>query len=296
MAGTSTVLPPCRSGCRTWRSRRLICQTLSSACGKAATPRGQTPRTLKLTSSGRARCVTTTSGDGYTPRVLYFVLLPYFVFFFFLLCLKSLEDILLRCGSLLCPNTTTTTTTTTTTRGLAREHYYATAQCMLTTLCLCAIPRHVYICHLPKGCLLATPKWGYTYWGEQADHGVHDMFTYCEHSLACPKTNPGCDVYAVGCASTATGPVHQCTLQPTPPPDPLNNTLANIFWRSAAKRSQAFGWFDRIFDYTCDEPGENRDRITACQERGNSLHAAVPGMRSLITAEKTAPGVQRFIC
>ena len=136
------------------------------------------------------------------------------------------------------------------------------------------------------GCLLPTPRWGYEYWGKQTDHGVGDMLTYCDHALACPKAKPECDEWAAACASTATGPVAACTLQPAPPPSPLNNTLANIFWRSAAKRAREHGWFGRMFDYTCDEPGSKPEVNLACRERGNSLHAAVPDMRSLITAEK----------
>ena len=67
------------------------------------------------------------------------------------------------------------------------------------------------------GCLLPAPTWGYAHWGGLPDHGVSDMMTYCDHSLACPKTNPGCDKWAGTCANNTTGPVAACNLQPTPP-------------------------------------------------------------------------------
>jgi hypothetical protein len=53
------------------------------------------------------------------------------------------------------------------------------------------------------------------------------------------------------CASNKTGPVKGCTKQAGHNPNPLNSTLATVFWRSAATHARANGWFDRIFDYTC---------------------------------------------
>jgi len=54
------------------------------------------------------------------------------------------------------------------------------------------------------------------------------------------------------------------------------------FMRSIATHAKAKGWFDRLFEYTLDEPqtGSQWQTIIA---RGNALHQADPALRSLVT-------------
>lgn len=79
-----------------------------------------------------------------------------------------------------------------------------------------------------------------------------------------------------------------CVQQPVPqlPPRPANNTLAIAYWRGAAARARQGGWFDRVFDYTCDEPGADPTRYPACAAHAQTLHSADAELKVMITAEK----------
>ena len=133
------------------------------------------------------------------------------------------------------------------------------------------------------GCSKPTPAWGYQYWGMQRDAGAADMMIYCSHAAKC--ATPGCDKWARTCGPL-TNATRGCVLQ-HPPLGPLNNTRVTAFWRSAQAHATQAGWADKLHDYTCDEPGSDATRIAACKEHGNALHAAVPELRSLITAERS---------
>ena len=61
---------------------------------------------------------------------------------------------------------------------------------------------------------------------------------------------------------------------PQLPPRTPNNTLAIAYWRGAAARARQGGWFDRVFDYTCDEPGADPTRYPVCAAHAETLHAA----------------------
>eukprot|EP00038_Savillea_parva_P025128 m.46339 g.46339 ORF g.46339 m.46339 type:complete len:659 (+) comp6748_c0_seq1:59-2035(+) len=131
------------------------------------------------------------------------------------------------------------------------------------------------------GCAAKTPSWGYAYWGSQADCGANDMYTYCEH-LANHENDP----WSRTCGSLVNA-TRGCIKQPAsacpPGKTPPNNTAAYAFWKSAYAHASGQGWSDLLFDYTCDEPGTNQERITACKLRGGDLHRAEPRLRSLIT-------------
>ena len=79
-----------------------------------------------------------------------------------------------------------------------------------------------------------------------------------------------------------------CTEQPVPnvTRGPPNNTAAIAYWRGAAAHARAKGWLERAFDYTCDEPGADPRRYPVCKARADAVHAADPGLKVMITAEK----------
>ena len=126
-----------------------------------------------------------------------------------------------------------------------------------------------------------TPSWGYAYWTSRDDCGSDDMSHYCAGSKA------GISKYAADCGAVA--PTASCDVVPAPPQcsaRAVNNTLAIAYWRDVARHAKQAGWFDRAFDYTCDEPGAQPSRYAACKARSDAVHAADPTFRVLITAEK----------
>lgn len=129
------------------------------------------------------------------------------------------------------------------------------------------------------GCPNKTPAWGYAYWSSQAGMGTHDMLTYCKHSSA-GDSGP----WAKACGAEKGA---KCTLQ-TAPTDtrPANNTLAIKYWRQVASKAKVTGWWDRVFDYTCDEPGADPSRYPVCAAHAAAIHEADPDYQVMITAEK----------
>jgi hypothetical protein len=88
--------------------------------------------------------------------------------------------------------------------------------------------------------------------------------------------------------STALGCKVTCAALPNPHVDvgPINNSAAIAYWRDVASHSKSKGWWGRIFDYTCDEPGTGVGRYPVCQARATAIHAADPGYKVMTTAEK----------
>ena len=74
------------------------------------------------------------------------------------------------------------------------------------------------------------------------------------------------------------------------PPDvkrgPANNTLAIAYWKDVAAHAKKAGWWQRVFDYTCDEPGADPARYPVCLAHAETVHSADPDYKVLITAEK----------
>jgi len=134
------------------------------------------------------------------------------------------------------------------------------------------------------GCSTATPQWGYAYWWHLADRGAQDMMIYCDAAAHDPDPAHSADPRARTCGPLV-NETRGCVLQhPTLPP--LNNTNAITYWRSAAAHARQAGWFDKLFDYTCDEPNADPTRYAACKAHGGALHEADPTLRSLITTER----------
>ena len=81
-----------------------------------------------------------------------------------------------------------------------------------------------------------------------------------------------------------------CHKQPSPnvTHGPRNNSLATAFWQDAAAHSKRAGWWDRVFDYTCDEPGADPARYPVCEAHARAVHGADEGYRVMITAEKAS--------
>lgn len=132
------------------------------------------------------------------------------------------------------------------------------------------------------GCPNPTPQWGYAYWGNSNGCGTADMLQYCLHSQE-GKYDP----WSRTCAPNGTK-VH-CTQQAAPPDachTVSNNTMAIAYWRDVADHARQNGWFDRVFDYTCDEPGAGAGRYPICKARAETIHAADKDYKVMITAEK----------
>src|SRR6185436_9273870 len=59
-----------------------------------------------------------------------------------------------------------------------------------------------------------------------------------------------------------------------------------LYWREWAKHFRSRGWLDRLFYYVLDEPKvEDYPKIV---ELGRIAHQADPGIRTLVTLQKTA--------
>jgi hypothetical protein len=132
------------------------------------------------------------------------------------------------------------------------------------------------------GCTKATPEWGYAYWSSQEDYGVSDMLQYCDH---CAEGL--WDPWAKGCCDHQ-GEKIVCNKQHAPKVKrgPHNNSLAIRFWKEVAAHSKKGGWWSRIFDYTCDEPGADPSRYVACRAHAETIHSADQDYKVMITAEK----------
>ena len=144
-------------------------------------------------------------------------------------------------------------------------------------------PNHTLIDELWRatGCTKPTPDWGYAYWSSLYDYGVHDMLTYCDH---CAEGL--WDPWAKGCCDKGAKTV--CHKQPPPKVKrgPVNNSLAIGYWKDVAAHAKKAGWWQRVFDYTCDEPGADPARYPACLAHAQTVHSADRDYQVLITAEK----------
>ena len=132
------------------------------------------------------------------------------------------------------------------------------------------------------GCTKQTPEWGYTYWGRSYDYGVSDMFVYCMHAEDGKN-----DSWSRTCGLLKRG--DKCMRQPIPKAATNrthNNTKAIKYWKAAAAHAKEAGWFIKMFDYTCDEPGADPSRYAACKSRANALHEGDRALKVMITAEK----------
>ena len=132
------------------------------------------------------------------------------------------------------------------------------------------------------GCPLPTPQWGYAYWSSSPSCGAGDMIVYCQHAAEGKD-----DGWSRACAPTGTKV--QCveqTVAPSACAYTPNNTEAIAYWRSVAAHAKAHGWWDRVFDYTCDEPGAGSGRYPVCKAHAETIHLADPGFKVMITAEK----------
>jgi len=144
-------------------------------------------------------------------------------------------------------------------------------------------PNHSLVDELwhATGCTKPTPDWGYAYWSSLYDYGVHDMLTYCDH---CAEGL--WDPWAKGCCDKGAKTV--CHKQPPPKVKrgPANNSLAISYWKDVAAHAKKAGWWQRVFDYTCDEPGADPLRYPVCLAHAQTVHSADPDYQVLITAEK----------
>ncbi|HEX7622026.1 MAG TPA: glycoside hydrolase domain-containing protein, partial [Anaeromyxobacteraceae bacterium] len=68
------------------------------------------------------------------------------------------------------------------------------------------------------------------------------------------------------------------------PGDPANSTAGHAQWAAFFKGK---GWFDRLFDYTCDEPNSPRCQWSDLQSRAALVKAGDPEFRVLTTATVT---------
>jgi len=70
------------------------------------------------------------------------------------------------------------------------------------------------------------------------------------------------------------------------------------FWNEVAQHFRSRGWFDLLFDYTFDEPGDNWADYQAIIDRAALVHQADPDLRVLVTTDiqEAAPyGVEDII-
>jgi hypothetical protein len=58
------------------------------------------------------------------------------------------------------------------------------------------------------------------------------------------------------------------------------------YWREIAAKAKSTGWWSRVFDYTCDEPGADAARYPVCAAHAAAIHEADPDYKVMITAEK----------
>jgi hypothetical protein len=111
--------------------------------------------------------------------------------------------------------------------------------------------------------------------------------------VACPQSHQNSDLalifataWAKGCCEKGAKTVCHKQAPPDVKRGPANNTLAIAYWKDVAAHAKKAGWWQRVFDYTCDEPGADPARYPVCLAHAETVHSADPDYKVLITAEK----------